>query len=251
MLPAATVEVISRGKHLLHRVDRGLTVHTHLKMEGSWRIESTASVTGRRLADHQLRAVAATAKWTALGLRLGLVEVWPTVDEDRHLGHLGPDILGPDWDLDRAVARIHDSPSSTLGSALLDQRTLAGLGTLWTSEALYAARLPPWSPPALATADSLRALLTRTQRQMQQAAANGIQSTTGRTRRGETTAVHGRIGLPCLRCGATLRLAPIGPPLRVRVLSYCPDCQGGLAPIDDGRSQRPLGSAPRGSSTRR
>ncbi len=249
MLPATTLEVTSRGKHLLHRLDRGLTIHTHLKMEGSWRIEETATLTPRRLADPALRAIASTQRWTALGLRLGLVELWPTDEEERRLAHLGPDILGSDWDLDRVVARVLGSDAATLGAALLDQSTLAGLGTLWTSEALYADRLPPWSAPTHARPETLRALLIRTRRQMQQAAASGIQSTTGRTRRGETTAVHGRAGRPCQRCGATVRIAPIGPPLRVRVLGYCPGCQGGLAPTDDGRPQRPLGASPRGGRT--
>ncbi|WP_344929546.1 DNA-formamidopyrimidine glycosylase family protein, partial [Streptosporangium carneum] len=40
----AVLETVSRGKHLLTRVDGGLTVHTHLRMEGSWQI----SPAGRR-----------------------------------------------------------------------------------------------------------------------------------------------------------------------------------------------------------
>jgi endonuclease-8 len=248
-LPAATLNVTSRGKHVLHRLDTGWTVHTHLRMEGSWRIMATPEVAAAALHRNDLRAIAATARWTAFGLRLGLVEVWPSREEAARLGYLGPDILGDDWDLDEAVSRARspsaDDPSGTLGAALLDQRNLAGLGTFWTSEALFHHGLPPWQPAADVSADSLAALLTRAQGQMRIAAETGVQSATGSTRPGELAAIHGRSGRPCRRCGTTLRIAQIGPELRVRWLPYCPTCQGGLAPTDDGRPIRPLGSAPR------
>ena len=35
-----TIEVVSRGKHLLHRIEGGLTLHSHLRMEGQWRVEA-------------------------------------------------------------------------------------------------------------------------------------------------------------------------------------------------------------------
>ena len=47
---------------------------------------------------------------------------------------------------------------------------------------------------------------------------------------------------PCRRCGETLRVAMVGEAPRERTMFYCPRCQGGLAPTDDGRPQRPLGT---------
>ena len=41
LVGATTTEVRSRGKHLLHRLDTGLTIHSHLRMEGQWRVEAT------------------------------------------------------------------------------------------------------------------------------------------------------------------------------------------------------------------
>ena len=35
---AVTTEVVSHGKHLLHRIEGGLTLHSHLRMEGPWRV---------------------------------------------------------------------------------------------------------------------------------------------------------------------------------------------------------------------
>ena len=96
LLPASTVSVTSRGKHLLHRLDNGVTVHSHLRTDGKWRLEATPAVDPSALANPHLRAVAATRTWTALGLHLGAVDIWPTSQEDAHLGHLGPDLLGDD-----------------------------------------------------------------------------------------------------------------------------------------------------------
>src|SRR5580693_5633749 len=99
-------ESLSRGKHLLTRVEGGVTVHTHLKMDGAWRVRPAAA----RLAEgHQARLVLANDTWQAVGYRLGVVEVLPTGREQDVVGHLGPDLLGPDWDAgqaDEAVRRL-------------------------------------------------------------------------------------------------------------------------------------------------
>ena len=100
-----TLEVVSRGKHLLHRVEGGLTLHSHLRMEGQWRVEATPGLPARWRRNPQLRALVAAPDWTALGLRLGMLDLVPTVREGDLVGHLGPDVLGPDWDL--------GSPSTT------------------------------------------------------------------------------------------------------------------------------------------
>lgn len=110
-----TLEIVPRGKHLLHRVEGGWTLHTHLRMEGSWRVMATADVGLRTLADRQLRVVLGTAAWTALGLRLGMVDLVPTEREGELVGHLGPDILGPDWDRDRVLATLAATPYRPIG----------------------------------------------------------------------------------------------------------------------------------------
>ena len=113
-------EVISRGKHLLTRVG-DLTIHTHLKMEGSWQIYRPGARwrrpgTGRRASSWQRR------RWQAVGFQLGIVEVLPRHAEDTVVGHLGPDLLGPDWDADEAVLeRLAAAPDAPMGVALLDQ----------------------------------------------------------------------------------------------------------------------------------
>ncbi|QLQ16996.1 MAG: Fpg/Nei family DNA glycosylase [Micropruina sp.] len=233
-----TTEVVSRGKHILHRLGSGWTIHSHLRMDGSWRILRTSQA---RPPGNTVRAVLATAAWTAHGVRLGMLDVLATSDESSVVGHLGPDLLGPDWDPTEAVRRLRGSGTS-IGAALLDQRNLAGLGTLWCAETLFLQRLHPWHPVAELTDDQLAGVVARAHRLLSVSKDHAIPSSTGLRRDGANTYAHGRSGLPCRRCGTTVRVAMIGPPTRERTMFYCPACQGGLGPTDDGRPQRPLGA---------
>lgn len=238
-----TVEVVSRGKHLLHRFDDGRTLHSHLRMEGQWRIEAT-SAPGPWGASSQLRAVIGTSTWTALGLRLGMLDLVATRDEHLLVGHLGPDLLGADWDLDSAVARVGAS-TGTIAQALLDQRNLAGIGTLYAAEALFREGVSPWAPAAQLPQEAVSAVISRARNFLLANVDRATQSTTGNLARGRTTAVHGRQGQACLRCGGPVRTAPTGDGPWDRVVFYCPTCQGGLGPTDHGRPQAPLGATPR------
>ncbi len=244
LVGAETVEVVSRGKHLLHRLSGGTTIHSHLRMEGQWRVEATGRATDRMLRRDDLRAALGTATWSALGLRLGMLDVVPTAREGDLVGHLGPDLLGPDWDPGRAAAAVAAYPGS-VGEALLDQRTLAGVGTFWASEALFLQRLLPWTPADALAPDEIAGLVDRLHRLMDVGRLRGVPSSTGVRRHGYESQVHGRSGLPCRRCGDTVRVAAITAAPRERMLFSCPTCQGGLAPTDDGRPQRPLGTARR------
>ncbi len=246
---ATTREVVARGKHVLHRLDSGLTLHSHLRMEGSWWLERTERLTGRRARGHTVRALLSTTEWTALGIRLGMLDLVPTPQEDRLVGHLGPDVLGTDWDPPRAAAALRAAPT-TAAAALLDQRNLAGVGTFWASEALFVHRLGPWTAAGDVPADVLDTVLTWLHAAMRRAAEHAVQSSTGVHRAGETGYVHARSGRACRRCGGVVRVAMAGTPPQERTVFYCPTCQGGLAPTDDGRPQRPLSSGERSSPRR-
>src|SRR5271168_5030025 len=126
-------EVVSRGKHLLVRTSGGLTVHTHLKMDGFWRVRAVRPNV-HPAESFKLRLVLANAQWEAAGYLLGVTEVVPTADEDAVVGHLGPDLLGPDWDPALAVRLLSRDRDRPIGEALLDQRNLAGAGTVFATE---------------------------------------------------------------------------------------------------------------------
>ncbi|NHA67801.1 DNA-formamidopyrimidine glycosylase family protein [Phycicoccus flavus] len=249
---SVTLEVLARGKHVLQRFDTGSTLHTHLRMEGQWRVEHPGPRTERGLRRPDLRAAVLTAEWTALGLRLGMLDLVPTAREADLVGHLGPDVLGPDWDPERARDAV-GADRRTVVEALLDQRNLAGVGTFWASELLFLERIHPWTPAAEVDPEVLDRLLARTHRLMAAGERSGWQMTTGVQRSGEEAYVHARSGRPCRRCGDTVRVATAGVPPRERTIFSCPTCQGGIAPTDDGRPQRPLSSSPgsRGGYRRR
>ncbi|PRY18496.1 DNA-formamidopyrimidine glycosylase family protein [Kineococcus rhizosphaerae] len=245
----AVLETVSAGKHLLTRVAAGgddppVTLHSHLRMEGSWFVERTGEP-GQRRSASGIRAVLTTRDWTAVGHKLGMLDLVPTDREDELVGHLGPDLLGPGWDPAEAERRLLERPERELGAALLDQRVLAGVGTFYLAEACFLARLTPWSP--VADLDDPAAFIALVHRLLDANKSRADQVTTGDLRRGRQNFAHARSGLPCLRCGATVRVAMIGTPPQDRTAFYCPGCQRGPAPTDDGRPQRPLGSSGRPS----
>src|SRR3954468_8294088 len=129
----------SRGKHLLLRLTRAgekpLTLHSHLRMEGAWRAYAPGERWTGRPA-HLIRVVLRTARSVAVGYHLHEVALIPTAEEESMLGHLGPDLLGDDWDPDEAVRRIAEHPDASISAALLDQRNLAGVGNLYKAETL-------------------------------------------------------------------------------------------------------------------
>lgn len=240
-----TLEVVSRGKHVLHRLQGGWTIHSHLRMDGSWRVLPAREATAARVSAPTIRAVVGSDEWVCLGVRLGMLDAIRTEAEPSLVGHLGPDLLGPDWDAATALANVRADLSRTVGEALLDQRNVAGIGTMYAAESLFLDGIQPWTPVGALTEQTTAALLERACRLLRANVEHAVQSTTGSRRRGAQTWVHGRSGLPCLRCGTAVRVWPIGPPPRDRTMFYCPSCQGGLAPTDDGRRQAPLGTTSR------
>jgi endonuclease VIII len=210
----------ARGKHLLIRVEGGITVHTHLRMDGSWRIRPAGD---RITPSHRIRLVLANDIWQAVGYQLGIVEVLPTAREASVVGHLGPDLLGPDWDPAEAVRRLRATPARAVGEALLDQRNLAGIGNLYKAEVLFLRGVDPWRPAGDVT--GLDGLVSLAQRLMDANKERSGQVTTGVWRRGEQTWVYGRAGRPCRRCGTPIRAADQGSDTTERITFWCPRCQ--------------------------
>lgn len=213
------LETVARGKHLLTRVEGGVTVHSHLKMEGAWLVQD-AGTRWRRPA-YTARVVLATATHEAVGFQV-VVDVVRTDREDDLVGHLGPDTLGPDWDLDEAVRRIIAAPEVPVGDALLDQRNLAGVGNVYKCEGCFLLGVDPHDP--VASVPDLPALVDRTRTLLVANRHRPDRVTTGDPRPGRKLWVYGRRG-PCLRCGHPVRRDHLGPEGRERVTWWCPRCQ--------------------------
>src|SRR5499433_3434338 len=213
-------EAVSRGKHLLIRTDAGVTVHTHLRMDGSWRVRPASE---RVPGSHRIRLILGNDTWQAIGYLLSIVEILRTAAEPATVGHLGPDLLGPDWDPTEAERRLREKPSRPVGEALLDQRNLAGIGNVYKAELLFLCGVNPWRPVG-AVAD-LTALVDLAKRLLEANKERFGQVTTGSRRRGEETWVYGRAGRPCRRCGTLVRSADQGSDPESRVTFWCPHCQ--------------------------
>ena len=213
-------DVVSRGKHLLHHVG-DQTIHTHLKMEGSWHLYRPGSP-WRRPA-HQARIILSTADWVTVGFSLGIVEIVPTSAEDTVVGYLGPDLLG-DFDADLALARLTAAPEVPVFVALLDQRNLAGIGNVYANELCFLRGMLPTRPigddaDVAATVTLARKLLAANRGRVDR-------STTGDLRSGRNAWVYGRAGKPCRRCGTRIRRGKLGATaLTERDTYWCPRCQ--------------------------
>lgn len=213
-------ETVSRGKHLLTRVGER-TLHTHLKMEGSWHLYRPE--TRWRRPAHEARVVLRTPRWQAVGFALGIVEVIDTDAEDSVVGHLGPDLLGPDWDEEEAMRRLLADPERAVAEALLDQRNLAGIGNLYKSELCFLSGVHPLRP--VGTVASLARLVRRARLVLEANKERVEQTTTGDTRRGHRTWVYRRERQPCRRCGTAVRVELQGPEQEERATYWCPTCQ--------------------------
>ncbi len=220
---------VSRGKHLLTRIGEH-TLHTHLKMEGAWHLYKPA--TPWRRPAYEARVVLSTDDWSAVGFALGIVEVLPRTDEESVVGHLGPDLLGPDWDEDEAVRRLLADPARPVAEAILDQRNLAGLGNLYKSELCFLAGVHPMLP--IGDVPDLRRLVRRARSALEANKGRVEQTLTGDTRRGRQTWVYRRERQPCRRCGTTILMEEQGPPMQERATYWCPTCQPPVSPSSPG-----------------
>jgi formamidopyrimidine-DNA glycosylase len=219
-------EVVARGKHLMLRIEGGVTLHCHLGMEGSWQILSGGE-RRRGGPGWQARAVLANAEHTAIGFRLRVLDLIPTAHEDEAVGHLGPDLLGPGWDAPEAARRLLAAPGRPIGEALLDQRNLAGIGNVYKSELCFLRGVTPWTP--VGEVEGLDRMVDLAERLLDANRFRVGHITTGDTRRGRGNWVYGRRG-PCLRCGTGVRVDHGEPGRDERVTYWCPRCQRGPAP---------------------
>ncbi|MER5703110.1 zinc finger domain-containing protein [Micromonospora sp. NPDC002296] len=226
-------EPASRGKHLLLRLtapepvtapaagdDRTTrwTLHSHLRMDGAWRAYAPGERWTARPA-HLIRAVLRGPEAVAVGYHLHELALLPTAEEGALVGHLGPDLLGTDWDPVEAVRRLAARPEAAIGEALLDQRNLAGVGNLYKCEVLFLRGISPWTP--VGAVPDLAGTVTLAQKLLAANRGRWTQSTTGSLHRGRTSYVYGRRAQPCRRCGTAIRKEELGE----RVTYWCPACQ--------------------------
>jgi endonuclease-8 len=208
--------VRTHGKHLFLAFEGGLVIHSHLRMTGAWAVYDR----GRRWRRSPRRA------W--LVLRCGGREVvqfdGPVLElltegrtrSDQRLAALGPDILASEFDFERCLRRLRaDDPTRGVGDALLDQRTVAGIGNMWKAEGCWEAKVDPWRELGGVTDAELREIIERVRPRMLRSAQLGPRTIVPQ--------VYGLVGRPCPRCGRAIRSRGQGD--ENRTTYWCPGCQ--------------------------
>jgi endonuclease VIII len=212
--------VEARGKHLLVHFDGGLTLRTHLRMNGSWHLYAPGERWRRPRG--QLRvALEVEGGWQAVCFAAPDVETYRRAGaRPPVLAALGPDLCSPEVDLDAVLDRLghRASPEAEVGEVLLDQRVASGIGNVYKSEICFACRLDPFTPLAALGAADRRRLYDVAHRLIRANLGGGPR----RTHPGGL-AVYRKPGRPCPRCGTAIRVGRQGP--HARATYWCPGCQ--------------------------
>lgn len=223
--PGSRVEgVEALGKHLLVHFSDGTTLHTHMRMQGTWHVYRPGE--RWRKPRSQARVVLETGDAVAVCFSAPVVELIRRDDVRRHpaLRRLGPDLCAPDPDLDGALRRLDRlvDPEAEVGVALLDQRIASGVGNVYRSEVLFACGLSPFTQVGGLDPGQRRGLLEAAARLLRENLEGGPRRTTS-PGPGPRLAVYGRAGRPCPACGTPIRSARRGE--EARTVFWCPACQ--------------------------
>jgi endonuclease-8 len=211
--------VAARGKHLLIECSGGLTLHTHMRMRGSWHVYRPGE-RWRRGRNEMVAAVGVEGA-DAVCFSAPVVELLDAAELRRHpvLSALGPDLCVDGADLDEAVRRLGSlDPATAIGVALLDQTVAAGIGNVYRAEVAWACRIDPFTP--------VGELGGTTRRELFATASRLLRSNLGSWRRSTVPgglAVYDRAGRACPRCGAAIVTRRQGE--QARSVWWCPGCQ--------------------------
>jgi endonuclease VIII len=217
-LAGREVEAVeAHGKHLFLRFAGDLTIHSHLRLTGSWRVHADGERWAR--APHRAWLVLRAGDTDVVQFDGPVLELLTETRRrfDLRLTALGPDIIKDDFDEQRFLRRLReDDPTRAIGDALLDQRTVAGIGNMWKCEACFLAGIDPWRPVGqVSDGDAVR-IVRAVQPLMRQAALDGMQNS-HRT-------IHGKAGTLCPRCGQG-RIQARGQGDDNRLTYWCAACQ--------------------------
>jgi len=220
-------DVEARGKHLLISFADGVVLHTHMRMTGSWHVYRRGDRWRRSRGAMRVRLE--TPDVEAVCFSAPVVEVLTAAEVARHptLSSLGPDLAAPQPDVEAGVDRLASLAGEEIGVALIDQRVTAGIGNVYKSEVLFACGIDPFERVGSLEETARRLLLATAARLLRQNTERAGRRATTRTGR---TAVYGRAGRPCPRCGMAVRSARQGE--QGRVTYWCPTCQPARRPIE-------------------
>jgi endonuclease VIII len=207
--------VDAHGKHLFIRFEGDLTLHSHLRMSGAWSVRREGT---NRRASRRAWLVLLCGGWEVSQFGGPVLELMSDLRArtDPRLAGLGPDVLGETFDRDTFLRRLReDDPTRPIGDALLDQRTIAGIGNMWKAESFFAAGVDPWRRTVDVPDSRVLAVVEFAREQMTRSVSEGA--------RARPRTVYRRADRPCPRCGTTIRQRGQGE--NNRVTFWCPGCQ--------------------------
>jgi len=213
------VAIRARGKHLLMDFDDGRTLHSHMKMDGWWYL--TRRGERWRRPSRWMSVAFETARLELVGFRLPVAELLRGDASSSLLARLGPDLLDPRASLESMRNNLAGS-SAPLGEAVMNQRLVAGIGNVYKSELLFLEKLDPFVATSTLTAAQLDALLRRARKSLARNLARRGRRVM-REKSGPRLWVYRRAGMPCLVCGAAIRMQRQG--AQQRSTYFCPECQ--------------------------
>jgi formamidopyrimidine-DNA glycosylase len=212
-------EVNRRGKYLLIHLTKDILL-IHLRMSGDLVVEAEATPVGphhRLILDLQS------------GMRLSFIDarkfgrVWLVSDAGSVLESLGPEPLDPTFTPEMLYRRLQGR-HRRLKPLLLDQGFLAGLGNIYTDEALHLARLHPLIDAADLDMSQARRLWSSIRQVLQEGIRRNGASIDWVYRGGDFQnyfRVYQRTGKPCPECGTLIQRIVVGQ----RGTHICPTCQ--------------------------
>jgi endonuclease-8 len=212
----AVASVTAHGKHLFLRFEGDLTIHSHLRMSGAWSVRAQGARWHR--APRRAWLVISRDGQDVIQFDGPVLELLTETRRrfDLRLGMLGPDILAEEFDEGAFLRRLReDDPTRGIGDALLDQRTVAGIGNLWKAEGCWLAAVDPWRPTAAVADDEVLRIVRALVPRMRESALDGDQK---RHRN-----IYNSAGRACPRCGE--RVAARGQGDDNRTTYWCPGCQ--------------------------
>jgi endonuclease-8 len=236
--------VESHGKRLDIVWDDGLVLHTNLLLSGVWHLYRTGE--RWRKPSSQLRVGITVEGFAAVCFGARTVETYREFDTHRHPGYgpCGPDLSAPSVDLRAAVEALcgYTDFDAPIAEALLDQQVASGVGNVFRSEILWAAKQHPFAPVSMLDRADVERIVTIASMVLRDhldpdAAAEPV--------RRSGLAVYGRNGQRCPRCGDTIEVRRLGE--QARLLYWCPGCQLHRAPraaLPDTAEQRPMDPHP-------
>ena len=226
--------VESRGKWVLLYFSGGGILATHMLMSGSWHIYRPGEPWQQ--PTRNMRIVLENSVYQAVGFRVPIAHMHTasSLARDPRIPPRTADVLNPQFDAQAVLERLRACAHEEIGSVLLHQQVLAGVGNVFKSEICYVTGINPFSKVADLRTDQIKALVASAQKLL---AANVVEGapgtsaiergphrrTTHQSNPAENLWVYNRNSEPCRRCGSRIRSRLQGS--EARLTFWCPQCQ--------------------------